>query len=102
MNKLFEILNVPAQLTSRLVQIGSNFNVASVLYDKYDTIFRNTFNHSYEYLISFFANDQLATESQLKIKSQDFYTFGWLLFINIKSIIIFIQKIGLFRQFKLF
>lgn len=83
-NSLIQILNVPMQLTTRLFKIEANFSVVSVLYKKYETIFKNVFNHSFEYLIEFFANSQHHIDN--KIESKDFFIFGWLLFINIKSI----------------
>ncbi|RNA25748.1 Retinoblastoma 1, partial [Brachionus plicatilis] len=84
-NKLIEILKVPAHLSTRLIKIESNFNVARVLFEKYETIFKNVFNYSYEFLINFFATDQHTIDTHSKVNSKHFFTFGWLLFINIKN-----------------
>ena len=85
-NKLIEIINIPNELCYRLDQLELNYNVSCVLFSKYKLIFTRLFNC---FPSAIYLNDQ---KKYGYTRTNDLFELGWLLFINIKSKLLFFLK----------
>lgn len=88
LKKLIEMLNAPKEICYRIEKIELNYNVASVLYSKYKTIFRSIFNCSKESFLNFVSSECNQDRPRLKtnvVNIKDLFSYGWLLFTYIRS-----------------
>ena len=83
-NRLAEIISMPKELCARLNRLESNFNVSSVLFLKYNLIFKDIFDSSDPISVTHSNKTEMLSSSNSLIGLV--HKFGWLLFIYTKSI----------------
>ncbi len=87
--KLSEMLDVSTELFEHLPRLKSNFNVSSVLFSKYKTMFKDIFNcgSNHSSILTDWDLRNMQGRSKPVDCHESLFKFGWLLFIYIKSLL---------------